>query len=139
MSSMIANGGCYCNAVRYHIDGEPMMKALCYCRECQHASGGNPSVILMVPKTAFTYTSGAPVGFARTDLESPVTREFCGTCGTPLASHTPRAPDAVLVKAGTLDDPTSYGLPYFAVHLDEAQAYHKVPDEIREFGGQPKD
>ena len=30
---MTIEGGCYCGAVRYKAEGEPMLKAECFCRE----------------------------------------------------------------------------------------------------------
>ena len=37
---MKLEGGCYCGSVLYVAEGEPMMKAQCHCRECQHLTGG---------------------------------------------------------------------------------------------------
>ncbi len=75
-------GGCYCGSVRYVAEGEPMMKAQCHCRECQYISGGAPNMFVLMPLDGFKYTKGSPKKFARSDLERPVTREFCADCGT---------------------------------------------------------
>ena len=60
---MKIEGGCYCGAVRYVVDGEPMMKAQCHCRECQYITGGAPNMFMVVPQNAFQYTKGTPRQF----------------------------------------------------------------------------
>jgi len=98
-------GGCYCHELRYVADGEPMMKAQCHCRECQYITGGSPNVFIAMPIASFSYTKGTPKKFTRSDLKSPATREFCANCGTHVATRPPGFP-AVIVKVGTLDNPT---------------------------------
>jgi hypothetical protein len=100
---MRLEGGCYCGAVRYLADGEPVMKAQCHCRKCQYITGGAPNMFLAVRPDSFKYTKGAPKQFTRSDLEKPVTREFCPECGTHLASRPKIA--LVVIKVGALDDP----------------------------------
>jgi len=39
------------------------------------------AVTLGMPTSGFTYVQGTPKQFRRSDLDSPVTREFCGECG----------------------------------------------------------
>ena len=41
---MRLEGGCYCGAVRFVTEGDPVMKAQCVCRECAHITGGGPNV-----------------------------------------------------------------------------------------------
>lgn len=132
---MQAEGGCYCKAIRYRIDGEPMFQAQCHCRECQYISGGGPNYFIGVPSEAFRYTQGSPASFTRTDLEAPVTREFCPTCGTSLTSRPPGFPGLV-VKVGTLDDPTVFD-PQMAIFTIDKQAFHHVPEGMATFERSP--
>ena len=43
--TMKLEGGCYCKALRYIAEGEPMLKAQCHCRECQYICGGAPQPV----------------------------------------------------------------------------------------------
>jgi len=130
---MQAEGGCYCGSVRYKIDGDPMFKGQCHCRECQYISGGSPNIVLAVPEGGFTYTKGAPKGFSRTDLGNPVTREFCADCGTHLLAKADTLPGALMVKVGTLDEPADFGGPDMAIFLCDKQSFHSVPEGVATF------
>ena len=135
---MKLEGGCYCGQVRYVAEGEPMMKAQCHCRECQYISGGSPNMFMVMPVTGFAYTTkGASKQFTRSDLEGAVTREFCAECGTHLTTRRPGLP-AVILKVGTLDDPTLYGSPQMAIYTIDQQPFHQIPEGIPTFERLPK-
>lgn len=130
-------GGCYCGECRYEASGAPMLKAQCHCRECQYITGGAENVFVAMPAEGFKITQGAPTGFARKDLENPVTREFCPRCGTHLLTRSPRFPTGIIVKVGTMDDPAEYGGPDIAINLCDKQSFHEVPDGIPAFERRP--
>jgi hypothetical protein len=134
---MKLEGGCYCGAVRYVAEGEPIRKGQCHCRECQYFSGGAPNMFLLMPAAGFAYTKGAPKQFTRADLASPVTREFCAECGTHLITRTPGLPMAV-IKVGTLDDPSVYGGPQMAIHTLDKQSFHHIPEGLPAFERLPR-
>ncbi|HET7331112.1 GFA family protein [Dyella sp.] len=133
---MTFEGGCYCGSLRYVAEGEPMMKGQCHCRECQYISGGAPHMFLLMPAAGFRYTKGTPKAFTRSDLEKPVTREFCGECGTHIVGRRPEFA-AVVLKAGTLDDPSLFGTPQMAIFTCDRQAFHLIPDGIPVFERMP--
>jgi hypothetical protein len=130
---MKLEGGCYCGEIRYQAEGDPAFKGQCHCRECQYISGGHPSVIIGMPEAGFAYTKGAPKEYRRGDLESPVTREFCGECGTHLVSKAPSLPGTALIKVGTLDDPGVFEQPQMAIFTIDKQSFHTVPEGIPTF------
>ena len=134
---MKLEGGCYCGKVRYAAEGEPMLKAQCHCRECQFITGGAPNMFVVMPSAGFAYTKGAPKQFTRSDLERPVTREFCGECGTHLATRPPGRP-VVVVKVGTLDDPKLFGGPQMAIFTIDKQLFHQIPDGLTTFERMPQ-
>ena len=134
---MKLEGGCYCKAVRYQAEGDPMFKGQCHCRECQYISGGEPNLVMAMAEAGFSYTKGAPKQFRRADLSSPVTREFCAECGTHLITRRPGLP-AVVLKVGTLDDPSLFGAPQMAIYAIDKQPFHQIPDGLPTFERLPK-
>jgi hypothetical protein len=66
-----------------------------------------------------------------------VTREFCPECGTHLATR-PRVTPAVVVKVGTLDDPSLFGGPQMAIYTIDKQAFHHIDDGMPTFERLPK-
>ena len=134
---MAVTGGCYCGALRYEVEGAPLFKGQCHCRECQHISGGGANLFVTMPADGFRFVKGTPKGFSRDDLEEAVTREFCEVCGTHISTRSPRYTGTVILKIGTLDDPAHFGGPQAAIWISEAQAFHVIPEELRKFPGFP--
>lgn len=123
-------GGCYCGAVRYSAEGEPMMKAECFCRECQYITGGNSLLAMAMPAESFAITKGTVKGYKRADLENGVTREFCADCGTHLTTRAPGFEAGVILKVGTMDDPSLFGGAESANFACDKQEFHRLPDNM---------
>lgn len=128
---MTIQGGCYCGEVRYEAEGDPTLKGQCFCRECQYITGGDSLLIMGVPEQGFKWTQGKPKGFMRLDIENAVTREFCENCGTHLTTRA--MPGMVMIKVGTLDDPSIYGGPEMAIYTCDKQSFHRVTKDIPAF------
>ena len=56
-----------------NVEGDPLLKVQCHCRECQFISGGAPNVTMGMPEAGFAYSKGSAKAFRRSDLKSPVT------------------------------------------------------------------
>ena len=94
-------------------------------------------MFMLMPLDGFRYTKGAPKQFTRSDLERPVTREFCAECGTHLITRRPGLP-AVILKVGTLDDPGLFGGPQMAIYTVDKQAFHHIADGLPRFERLPQ-
>jgi hypothetical protein len=135
---MAMTGGCYCRALRYEAAAEPVMfRAQCHCRECQYLSGGGPNMVMGLPAAGFRYVEGQPKQFTRADLADANTREFCANCGTQILTRLYGNADMVVLKIGTLDDPSVFGGPQMAVWLVDKPPYHLVPEGITTFPRYP--
>ncbi len=133
---MKLEGGCYCGQIRYNFEGEPQGSVQCHCRECQYITGGNPNLVMILPKSEFAFTQGEPKSFTRSDIDNAVTRHFCPNCGTAIGTSSKSLPDAIIIKVGTLDDASFYK-PNMAIFTKDAQSFHHIPDDIPSFEGFP--
>lgn len=133
---MSHSGRCYCGEIRYETNAEPVLAAQCHCRECQYITGGHPNAVMAFPLADFTFTQGTPQEFTRSDLEKPVTRLFCPTCGTAIGTRTPARPDAMMLKVGTLDDPSVFK-PQVAIFTVDKQPFHTLPEGVPSFERRP--
>jgi hypothetical protein len=130
-------GRCYCGALRYEANGDPIFKGQCHCRECQYISGGSPNVVMGIPDAVFSYTKGTPKQFARPDLPNAVVRDFCGDCGTHIMTRSPAVPGVTILKVGTLDDPSVFGGPQMVIYTVDKQPFHHIPEGIPAFERTP--
>jgi hypothetical protein len=120
-----------CNAVKYQSAGPTLFSAICYCRDCQHASGSGGVPVLGVPKASFSFSG--PVKQARTRGGSgqQAVRNFCSECGSLLFGTPESAPDLVTIYVGTLDD-TSVFHPKEALFTGQRPVWAKLAIQLVE-------
>lgn len=126
---MKLEGGCYCGAVRFSSEGDAALKGQCHCRQCQYHSGGGVNYFIAIPKAGLSYTQGKPKQFQKSGAVMPVTREFCGDCGTQILTLVEGMPDMAFLKVGVLDDPSQFA-PDVAMFMVDKQPFHQIPDGI---------
>jgi hypothetical protein len=99
-------GRCLCGNVTYSVDAEPVVQAACHCADCQRQSGSPFSVVVAVPKAAFTVEGDSLSSYSTIgdDHGGETERSFCSNCGSPLYSVAAVMPDMMFIKAGSLDD-----------------------------------
>ena len=130
-------GHCYCGDIQYEASGDPILKVQCHCRECQYLSGGSANVTIGMPAAGFKYTKGTPSQFTRSDLDSPVTREFCGNCGTQVLSKAPVLPDVMLIKVGHDGRPDPVQPRHGDLHRATSKTSTTMPDGMPSFERMP--
>ncbi len=107
---MAITGGCRCGAVRYSIDVEaPVAVRQCWCRDCQYFACGGATVNAIFRAETLA-VSGLLTDFASAaDSGSAMHRRFCPQCGVQVFSGAEQRPQVVIVRVGTLDDPSIAG------------------------------
>jgi len=105
MSDERVEGGCFCGKVRYEARGQTENSMVCHCASCRRVAGAPVVAWLTFPVDRFRFTKGEPVEFRSS---APVTRTFCGDCGTPLTYRNDRHPGTIDVTTATLDRPETY-------------------------------
>jgi hypothetical protein len=98
---------CACGAITFAFDKDPEFIALCHCRDCKKASGGEAATFFAVPEQDFTLLSGIPRKHHYiADSGKGLDRNFCGDCGARLfTSNLESFPGLVFVTLGSLDRP----------------------------------
>ena len=93
-------------------------------------------MFLLMPQEGFSYTKGTPKQFTRSDLDRALTREFCAECGTHILTRRPGLP-ALILKVGTLDDPSVFGSPQMIIFTVDKQSFHHIPEGVPAFERTP--
>lgn len=98
-------GGCLCGAVRYQIEGKPVVVAHCHCADCQKGSGAGHATGAMFPVEQMRLTGATTEFRLRAESGNVVTRAFCPICGSPISGRNSGMPGHLTIPLGTLDDP----------------------------------
>jgi hypothetical protein len=130
---MMAEGGCFCGAVRYRIKVEPIFVNACHCRDCQKLTGSAFALNGMVEQDKVVVTAGEEEIARREDAVR------CGRCGTLLWAEHPFFGSAILfVRMGTLDEAERFGADAH-FFLRSKHPWVSVPEDLPRFETLPGD
>ncbi len=101
-------GGCLCGAVRYEVDGPPVVVAHCHCINCQKASGSSHSTGAMFRDEQIRLTGNVAEYKYKADSGHEVTRVFCPTCSSSILGHNTGMMGFSTITLGTLDDSSEF-------------------------------
>jgi hypothetical protein len=133
----IHTGGCLCGAICYEISAPITELNSCHCRDCQRASGAGATVGARVPKPAFRLLQGTPKRYTKaSDSGRPLTRVFCGGCGSPLWTERAASPDMITIRAGSLDDSSGLKIT-LNIWTKSARSWDYIDPASRQHPGQP--
>ena len=101
-------GSCFCGAVKYRLESEPMFVHCCHCSDCQHQTGSAFVINAIIEAARVTLVAGKPVPVTvKTDSGRPHDVYRCPDCQTALWSDYGRRRVMLFVRVGTLDDPSA--------------------------------
>ena len=129
-------GGCLCGNIRYTCEAEPMMMAICHCKNCQKQTSTSFSIVVAVPKGSLNIEGELSAYNDQGTSGQAVIRKFCGKCGSPILSDVIALPTMDFLKAGTLDD-TSWLKPEVQLWCDSAQSWLKLDDDSAQIAQNP--
>src|SRR5688572_22037157 len=108
----------------------------CWCRLCQFIAAGNATINLAFPSDAVSITGELRDYESVADSGNHMHRRFCPLCGTHLFSEADERPHLVVVRAGTLDNPSIVKLDA-VIWTKQAPGWAHIDSAITHFEGQP--
>jgi len=90
-----------CGAIRYVVQGDPVVTLHCHCADCRKATGAAYSTWAVYPRGALAWRGREPRRVRFADR----LRLSCPDCGSPLGMLPSEDAAIVVVAAGSLDHP----------------------------------
>jgi hypothetical protein len=132
-------GGCVCGAVRYRLTAPPLAAYNCHCRDCQRSSGGTHTMSMPIARERVELLAGDLTFYDKQADSGRTVRAFaCAKCGTKVWNEPQAAPQVLILKPGTLDDP-SWAVPVGNIWTASALPWADIDADAVNFPGQPTD
>ena len=129
-------GGCLCGALRYAADGAPLYAGLCFCTDCQKASGSAFIPFLGVAADAVRVTGESRASVTKAAHGGDATRNFCVACGSMVFGGERGRSTTYTIYAGSLDD-TALFEPKIAIFARRRPPWAAIPPGLRVFDEMP--
>jgi hypothetical protein len=124
---MTREGGCFCGAVRFKIEGEPLNVRICHCRNCQKAMGSPFFARALFDQRALSVEGDT----ARYPSSESLDRVFCKACGTRLFSRRTNG-TVVGVALAAFDDRNAFA-PTEHIWVSEKMNWVRLDDGLMQY------
>jgi hypothetical protein len=124
---MTREGGCFCGAVRFKTEGEPLNVRICHCRNCQKAMGSPFFARALFDQRSLKIEGDTAHYLSSEALE----RVFCKRCGTRMFSRRTNG-TVVGVALATFDDRNAFQ-PTEHIWLSAKMDWVKIDDGLKQY------
>ena len=131
MTETSHRGRCLCGALEFDALGPLENLCFCHCESCRRASGAPFVAWGTCTRDGFVITKGEA---AFHHSSPPVTRGFCGRCGTTLTYAHQGRPDDLDVALATLDDPGA-AEPQCHIWVADKLEWIEINDDLPQYAG----
>ena len=109
--------------------------AACHCTNCYHA-GGCTGAINVIARDAAVRITGEPQIFEDGDTGSgtPLQRNFCDNCGSPISTVSPNQPGVEVIKLKLFDEIPQ---PSMEIFCKSRPDWEKPVDDAEQFDEMP--
>lgn len=129
----LITGHCLCGQLTYEYQGTVGPANLCHCEDCRRCTGSAFNVGVQLETAAFRITHGTLKSHTKSgESGTALTRYFCPECGSPIYTASPKHPESLYVKAGSLDDPSVVHVAR-QIWLDSAVPWRHIDPELPAF------
>ena len=130
-------GSCQCGAVTYTVAADPMWVGHCQCVNCQKFSGTGHATNMVVARDAVDFQGDLKTYSYDADSGNHMTRYFCPTCASPIYGESTGNEALVVIRVGTLDDPSSVE-PQAVIYTERGCNWDTVDPDLQTFPGMIK-
>jgi hypothetical protein len=127
----IRTGQCQCAGIRFEFAGEPTDASFCHCSICRKLSGSAFAAYIEV-STGALCIADVERRLACYDVTARLTKEFCGTCGTPLFTRHSSFPQFTYVSLGVLDDDRGI-VPEYHQFVESKAKWYVINDDLPQY------
>lgn len=125
---MSNSASCSCGQLKVTLLGDPIVTAVCNCRECQKRTGSAFGVGAYYLKDQVINTEGTVQEYEHlSDDQKKFTRNFCGTCGTSVFWEAEFQPGLVGIAVGCFENP-NFTTPKLACWMSSKLNWVEFPD-----------
>ena len=128
----VATGGCTCRALRFGLQGKPLIVHCCHCRWCQRETGSAFVMNALIEADRVLLLKGQPEVVLTPSASGKGQKiSRCPTCRVAVWSNYAGAGDALrFVRVGTLDDPDALP-PDIHIFTESKQPWVVIPAGAR--------
>jgi hypothetical protein len=119
-------GGCFCGAVRYRLNGAPLLVYACHCHDCQKRSGSAFTLTTVICAADLEVSGRLEVVRTASRAGREIDQSHCPVCLTRVMSRAVVAPDYASLRTGTFDD-AGWAVPIAQLFVEDAVPWAVMP------------